>query len=322
MSHRQIRHFTFSAADYAAQAALRKAINPASPMTVEKLKFWDEWWDTQYRRAKFAVESAGQLVALGHYEEWIWWYEPGRYYVSLEVHPAFRRQGIGGELYVHLMDALAAEEPQGRIVMTRCREDQPETVRFLTQRGFQQTGSELFSELDVTTFDSQRLIAAQERMRQQGITIVAYPELAATDPACQRKCYELQGESMTGMPAGGERTRQSFAQFVQQIFANTAFIPAAFFIALDQGLYVGMSNLTNENDNPTRLVTDYTGVLPSHRRRGIATALKLHCLEYAKANGVKMITTSNDSTNPMYQLNLELGFKPTPAALYFELRQF
>jgi len=109
---------------------------------------------------------------------------------------------------------------------------------------------------------------------------------------------------------------------VQQIFENAAFIPEAFFVALDQGRYVGMSNLTNENDDPTRLATDYTGVLPSHRRRGIATALKLHCLEYAKANGVKMITTSNDSTNPMYQLNLELGFKPTPAALYFELRQF
>lgn len=320
MSHWQIRRFTYADADYAAQAALLKAINPTSLMTVAKLKFWDDWWDQQYRRVKFLVESAGQPVALGHYEEWIWWYEPGRYYVSLEVHPDMRRQGIGSALYDHLMRALAAEDPQGSIFMTKCGEDQPETVRFLTQRGFQETGRELFSELDVATFDPQRLVAAKERMHQQGITILAYPALAAADPQCQRKCYALQGESMTGMPAGGERTRQSFEQFVQQIFESMAFIPEAFFVALDQGRYVGMSNLTNENDDPTRLLTDYTGVLPSYRRRGIATALKLHCLAYAEANGVKTITTSNDATNPMYQLNLDLGFKPKPAQLYFELR--
>ncbi|MCB0128831.1 MAG: GNAT family N-acetyltransferase, partial [Caldilineaceae bacterium] len=190
------------------------------------------------------------------------------------------------------------------------------------QRGFAETGRELYSELDLTTFHPQRFAAVDERMAQQGITIVAYPELAATDPLCHRKCYALQGESMTGMPAGGERTRQSFEQYVQQIFENAAFIPATFFVALDQGRYVGLSNLTNENDDPIRLTTDYTGVLPSHRRRGIATALKVRCLQYAKANGAKTIVTSNDATNPMYQLNRALGFQPTPAAIYFELRLY
>lgn len=320
MSPWQIRRFTYSPAEYAAQAALQKAINPASSVTIEKLKFWDRWWDETYRRAAFLVESADRTVARGSYNEWIWWYEPGRYYVNLEVHPDFRNQGIGSALYDHLMRELATETPQGTIFMTKCREDQPETVRFLTRRGFQESGRELYSALDLTTVDPQCAAAAADRMRQQGITILAYPELAATDPHCQRKCYAMQGESMTGMPAGGERTRQSFEQYVQQIFENAAFMPEAFFVALDQGRYVGLSNLTNGNDDPTRLTTDYTGVIPSHRRRGIATALKLRCLQYAKANGAKTIVTSNDATNPMYELNLKLGFKPMPAALYFELR--
>jgi len=264
------------------------------------------------------VERAGQPVAIGHYEEWIWWYEPGRYYVSLEVHPDFRRQGIGSALYDHLMRELGAETPKGTIFMTKCREDQPATIHFLTQRGFRETGREFYSELDLTTVEPQRFAAVDERMRQQGITILTYPELAATDPQCHQKCYALHGESMTGMPAGGERTRQSLEQFVQQIFENAAFIPEAFCVALDQGRYVGLSNLTNENDDPARLTTDYTGVIPSHRRRGIATALKLRCLQYAKAKGAQTIVTSNDATNPMYQLNIDLGFQPTPAAIYFE----
>jgi len=140
MSQWQIRRFTYSPAEYAAQAALQKAINPASSVTMEKLKFWDRWWDETYRRATFLVESADQTVARGSYNEWIWWYEPGRYYVNLEVHPDFRNQGIGSALYDHLMRELATETPQGTIFMTKCHEDQPETVRFLTRRGFQESG--------------------------------------------------------------------------------------------------------------------------------------------------------------------------------------
>lgn len=263
MSQRQIRRFTYADADYAAQCALLKAIDPTSVITIEKLKFWDRCWDPKFRRATFLVEVDGQAVASGSYAEWIWWYEPGRYVLGVEVDPAFRRQGIGTALYDHLMAALAAEEPKGTIFMCKCREDQSESVRFITKRGFAQTGRELCSELDVQTFDPQPFVAVDERMRQQGITILTYPELTAADPLWQRKCYEMQSESMTGMPRVTTQNNRSFEQYVQQIFEKSSFIPEAFFVALDQGRYVGLSNLTNENDDPTRLSTDYTGVSPA-----------------------------------------------------------
>lgn len=320
MSQRQIRRFTYADADYAAQCALLKAIDPTSVITIEKLKFWDRWWDPKFRRATFLVEVDGQAVASGSYAEWIWWYEPGRYVLGVEVHPAFRQQGIGTALYDHLMTALATEDPKGTICMCKCREDQSESVRFITKCGFAQTGRELFSELDVQAFDMQRFANVGERMRQQGITIAAYPELAAADPLCQRKCYEMQSESMTGMPRVTTQANRSCEQYVQQVFGNSAFIPEAFFIALDQGRYVGLSALCNEHEDRTRLATDYTGVIPSYRQRGIATALKLCCIQYAKAHGARTIVTGNDETNPMYQLNLTLGFKPTPAELFFEMR--
>ena len=158
-------------------------------------------------------------------------------------------------------------------------------------------------------------------MRQQGITILAYPELAAADPLCQRKCYAMQDESMTGMPGVTTQTNRSFEQYVQQVFGNSAFIPEAFFIALHQGRYVGLSALSDEHEDRARLATDYTGVIPSYRRRGIATALKLCCIQYAKVHGARTIATGNDGTNPMYQLNTALGFKPGLSELFFELRR-
>ena len=62
---------------------------------------------------------------------------------------------------------------------------------------------------------------------------------------------------------------------------------------------------------PAKLYTGLTGVLRSHRRRGIATALKVTALEMAKARGVRTLETDNEENNPMYLLNVELGFEPT-----------
>lgn len=89
MSTGQIHLFAYSAADYAAKASLLKALDPTSAVTVEKLKFWDRWWDPKYCRATFLVEIDDQTVALGSYGEWLWWYKPGRYRVALDIHPAF-----------------------------------------------------------------------------------------------------------------------------------------------------------------------------------------------------------------------------------------
>jgi hypothetical protein len=44
--------------------------------------------------------------------------------------------------------------------------------------------------------------------------------------------------------------------------------------------------------------------------------------EFAKAQGARSIQTDNEEKNPMYDLNVRLGFKPIPAWLIFakELR--
>ena len=56
----------------------------------------------------------------------------------------------------------------------------------------------------------------------------------------------------------------------------------------------------------------------SHRRRGIGTALKIKAMEFADRVGATIIDTMNEENNPMYQLNIEMGFKEITAALTFE----
>ena len=63
------------------------------------------------------------------------------------------------------------------------------------------------------------------------------------------------------------------------------------------------------------LETGLTGVRREYRRRGIATALKVMALQFARENGYTEIVTDNEENNPMFQINLQLGFEPQPASL-------
>jgi GNAT superfamily N-acetyltransferase len=219
-----------------------------------------------------------------------------------------------------MREYLAHENPAGRIFMCKCPDNQPDSIRFILQRGFQQMGHDLHSELDVTEFDAARFAQAERRLQEQGIEIVSYHEVVARDLDFLRKFYDLTCLTMQDMPAGGTRTFPPFEHFTRSVIQHPTFLPDMFFMALDNGRYVGQSDLADEKQDREHLGTGYTGVHPDYRRRGIATVLKARCIQRAQELGVKTIATGNDSTNPMYQLNLQLGFKPVPGDLLFEMR--
>ncbi|MBV7337408.1 GNAT family N-acetyltransferase [Chloroflexi bacterium TSY] len=79
-------------------------------------------------------------------------------------------------------------------------------------------------------------------------------------------------------------------------------------MALDNTEYIGLTSLWGELSSDT-LYVGMTGVKRSYRRKGIATALKLRAISYAQAHGIRLLMTSNNSENPMYQINLNLGFQ-------------
>ena len=54
------------------------------------------------------------------------------------------------------------------------------------------------------------------------------------------------------------------------------------------------------------------GVLRKFRRQGIATALKIRAIEILQDKGIKEIRTDNEENNPMYKINVALGFEPVP----------
>jgi GNAT superfamily N-acetyltransferase len=81
---------------------------------------------------------------------------------------------------------------------------------------------------------------------------------------------------------------------------------------------VALSELWSSQADLKKLFTGLTGVLRSHRRRGLATAVKVRAICFAQRYGATILETDNEENNPMFQLNLQLGFQPQPALIEFK----
>jgi GNAT superfamily N-acetyltransferase len=311
-----IRPFEPTEANYEAFAALERAVWPEYPDTVEEWKHKDATRDPHYFFQRFVVLVGDETVASGLCCEPWWALKPGKYFLNISVHPDARRQGIGTALYDHLLGVLADREPV--LLASNTREDQADGRRFLETRGFQRVMRYPISHLHVDRFDPAPFESTAARVAASGIRIVPLAELAAVAPDWQRKFWDLDWELLQDVPSPDPHTRQSFENFQERMLGAPGFEPRGQFIALDGDRWVGLSGLWLAVGDPELLYTGLTGVSRSHRRRGIATALKVRAIAFARAYGAKIIETDNEENNPMYGLNLKLGFEPQPAWLEYE----
>ncbi|HEY3100526.1 MAG TPA: GNAT family N-acetyltransferase [Methylomirabilota bacterium] len=102
---------------------------------------------------------------------------------------------------------------------------------------------------------------------------------------------------------------QPFEEWLAEEQRNS---PVAF-VALDGEEVVGYARLYSLPALSQRLENGFTGVRRSHRRRGIATALKHAQIAWAAAHGYTELVTSSVETNKaMRGVNERLGYMPLP----------
>lgn len=314
------RPFNASEEDYAGMVAVHNALWTDDSVTVEQMQHYDRVRDPTLLFLRNVIEDHGQIVGVATYGEPAWSLRPGKYHVEVEVHPAYQRRGMGTLLYNQAMARLAARTPQPTLYTAETREDLTGGIRFLEAHGFQQVMRSPSSVLHVPGFDSSRSDGVLERVEANGIAIRTMHELSQSDPEWQHKLYDLDWACTLDEPQPDTPTRRPFEEWAKRTFDSPTYLPEAGFVALDGEQYVGLSELRKNLFDATRLSTGFTAVLASHRRRGIATALKLRAIEFAQQYGAETIRTGNEENNPMYQINLRLGFQPGPAWLSYEKR--
>ncbi len=310
-----IRPFEYTDADYEAFAAMERSIWPGYPDTVEEWKHRDGSREPGAMFCRFLAEVDGVVVGAGQCCEPWRSRGPGKYQVYCDVQPEFRRRGIGTALYDQLMATLA--EHGATILVARTREDKADGQSFLTKRGFEWVLRSPISHLDVGSFDSDRFAKSMLRLAERGIQIAPLARLAAADPQWKQRLWALTGELYLDVPSHASLAQQTFEKFEERSLRAPGFNAGAHFIALDGDRWVGASSLWVPQGEPDKLYTGLTGVVRSHRRQGIALAMKVQGIVFAQQVGAKIIQTDNAENNPMYWLNLQLGFEPQPAWLDF-----
>jgi GNAT superfamily N-acetyltransferase len=239
----------------------------------------------------------------------MWMYHPRKFSIFLMVHPDYQRRGIGGRLYGHLQETMAPFDPLA--LRSNAREDKTNGVSFLQKRGFIEEMRHWESHLDVAAFDPAPFDRDARRVAEQGIVVRTFPELAS-DPDRMRKLYDLTTAVGSDVPSPEPHTDIDYDQWLK-FFEGPNFLPDGVFVALHGDEYVGFSNVfASQAEN--HLHTGLTGVLREYRRRGIAMALKLRAIAYARERGADVIRTSNESNNRgMLGINEALGFVKQPA---------
>ncbi|KAA3661011.1 MAG: GNAT family N-acetyltransferase [Chloroflexi bacterium] len=309
-----IRPFQKNDAEYDAIAAVEKAVFPDNPETVEDFKYSDQTRNPNLMYHRLVVVHDGQIVGFAIYAQQS---VSGRYHFYITVHPDFERRGVGTAVYNHILNAITPLTPAPEMLGTGCYEHKPQSIQFLQKREFKQVMRWVISTLDVATFDDTPFASLAAKIADQGIDIMPLSTLKTIDPTWQNQLYELDWLLTLDEPQPYLPKKPEFAQYVKREIENPNLLHDAWFVARENGRYVGMTQLT-KSDDLTTYKTGFTGTVRSHRRRGLATLLKTNAIHYAKQSGIRTIRTGNEENNPMYALNLKLGFKDLTANLAFE----
>ncbi len=307
-----MREFDTSDADYEAWCAICNALNPDNVRTAEEMKDWEARREPRILVGKWFGVVDGEPVGVIEYSQMMWAYHPQKFSVYVGVVPAKQGAGIGQLLFDYLTEALAPHNP----VSLRCniRADWTRSVKFVACRGFAEDFRAWESRLDVTAFDPAPFAELRDKPLARGIIFKTAGQLKAEDSGFARKLWELDTELLLDVPSPEPITSLSFETFHRLFLESPSFLSEGVLFAVDgeTNEYAGVSGVwKRQADN--HLDTGLTGVRRTYRRMGIAMALKLRVIEYARSIGCPVIRTDNATTNrPMLSINEALGFEKQP----------
>jgi len=232
------------------------------------------------------------------------------------VAPAYRRQGLGTRLAADV-DRFAATAGVRWLETETLERELAASLPLLRKRGFKELERYQTSRQRPATVNLSRLDELRSRLRHDGIETVALPEIDGEQS--RQELYRCQTAIWRDMPHEAHVDWQDppFDTLIRSIFERPAVLLESFFVARDGDHMVGLSYLLRRPDGDAE-VGD-TGVLSSHRRRGIARVLKMLVTRWATRHGISVVHTDNRADNAgMLAINRELGFQPDEVVVIME----
>ena len=303
-----------SEAELAALARLENRNFPDEPTTAEVLQRRARERQSLCFAREEAVWSGNTMIGYGSLHRAWWLEQSGRYRIYISVDRDWQRRGIGTRIWQRLLSLAAATE-RIRWLESGAREDRPDALAFLKARGFVPEARIEKSELSLARFKFEDWLHARTAPAKAGAAIHSLGVAIDRYPDWQHRLWSLEQRLYQDVPATVPVRPPDFRHWLVQRLDSPGFNPATCWIACDQstGDWLGITDLVAIDGAAKGLDTGFTGIERIWRRKGLATALKLQAIEWACDERYEYIRTDNGSNNPMYRLNLKLGFTPRPA---------
>ncbi|MFF9896509.1 GNAT family N-acetyltransferase [Streptomyces longispororuber] len=158
--------------------------------------------------------------------------------------------------------------------------------------------------LDLDAFDRERFEPVLRRCRRDGITFTTMAQAGDT-PRHRRALYELNKTCSADIPGRGPF--HTYEEYLAERVETPLYDPRGVVLAVDGGTWAGMAATTLRPEG--HAFSEMTGVLRSHRGRGIAVAMKVLAADFARAAGARELRTLHQPGNaPVIALNRRLGF--------------
>lgn len=247
--------------------------------------------------------------------------EEGERYIDraesfITVAGKYRRRGLGGRL-ADEVERFARVQQVRWLDAILYEHDLPGSGRFLARRGFRELERYQTSIQDPTSVSSDRLEALRRRLAESGIETSSFAEIDST--LMRRSLHRCGVAIQRDMPHEDmvDWREAPYTTWIRKVLEGPGSSADRVFVARDGEQIVGLTYLIVGPDGEAE-VGD-TGVLRTHRRRGIARTLKLMATRYAAEHGIRRVQTDNRSDNVgMLAINRELGFVPAEAIVIYQ----
>ncbi|MFI5804218.1 GNAT family N-acetyltransferase [Streptomyces sp. NPDC051561] len=242
-------------------------------------------------------EAGGQVVGALHaglqYES----AEPGHAFGAPQVHPEYRRRGIGSTL---LRKAEAYLTAQGAKTV-HAWASEPSDGLFATKYGYTSAHSLRYQRLDLT---------AGPLPEPPALPAGFVLRTAAGPGNDPRPLFETDAEVTLDEPGSTQTVLDDYQDWLNTVWDDPLLDRALTTLVLTEEGRVAAFTLAH-TDGLTRYVSGMTGVCKEFRGLGLAKIAKVDSLGRARAAGVREAFTSNDEINrPMLAVNTWFGYEP------------
>jgi GNAT superfamily N-acetyltransferase len=299
----------FDPTDYPKLLEIYNANYPDYARSIAEWRSRDETVDrSKYYLQRYSFLERKAIVGFGDVSHVTDMFHPHKFWINILVDPPSQGRGIGGSIYERLTREL--KKLNAVAAWAGSKEDLPKLTVFYQRRGFAEKMKAWESRLNVPTMDLEKFRDYSEKVFQQGITITNLAAERQKDQDSLKKLHELVQLVSADMPSTAPFTPISYEQWEAFELKNPSLLPEGYMIAKEGSKYVGLSTVWRLDQEPRGLVQGNTGVRREYRGRGIAVALKLKVIDFARRNGYEKMKTWNASNNaPMLAVNAKLGFK-------------